>query len=83
MLAIFADNLDVSKARILGLAVGIAMFCGIMLSTSLGLTLPFLFRRFGIDPAISSGPLVTTTNDTLGCLTYFSLALLLLNTLGN
>lgn len=56
MLAIFADNLDVSKARILGLAVGIAMFCGIMLSTSLGLTLPFLFRRFGIDPAISSGP---------------------------
>ena len=82
MLSVFVGDLDIAKARMMGLAIGMAMFCGIMLSTTLGLFLPFLFRRLGIDPAISSGPLVTTSNDVLGCLTYFSLALLLLNALG-
>jgi len=82
MLSIFAGELDITKTRVMGMAIGMAMFCGIMLSTSLGLLLPFLFRRLGIDPAISSGPLITTSNDVLGCLTYFSLALLMLNIFG-
>jgi len=66
----------------LGLAVGLAMFCAIVLSTSLGLTLPFVFRKLGIDPAMSSGPLVTTANDTLSYLVYFSLALVLVHLFG-
>ncbi|OHB85332.1 MAG: magnesium transporter, partial [Planctomycetes bacterium RBG_19FT_COMBO_48_8] len=37
-------------------AFGTAMFSAIMVATTLGLFLPFLFRRIGIDPAISSGP---------------------------
>ncbi|MCP4710652.1 MAG: magnesium transporter [Planctomycetes bacterium] len=82
MLGIFGGFLEDVQARVMGLSVGIAMLCGIMISTSLGLFLPFLFRRIGIDPAISSGPLITTTNDALGCLTYFSLALMLLKVLG-
>ena len=70
------------KAMPLGLAVGFSMFSGIMLSTSLGLLLPFMFRKVGIDPAISSGPLVTTANDTIGYLGYFTLALILLKAFG-
>ena len=62
----------------MGLAVGLAMFCGIMLCTTLGVVLPFTFRRIGLDPAICSGPLITTTNDALGMLTYFTLAFVLL-----
>jgi len=81
-LTIHPGNLGAVKAPILGLSVGLAMLCGIMLSTTIGFILPFLFRRIGIDPAISSGPLVTTTNDAVGCMTYFSLALLLLNSFG-
>ena len=72
-------ELQTSQAAMIGISVGIAMFCGIMLSTSIGLLLPFLFRKIGIDPAISSGPIVTTANDTLGYLCYFSLALFLLH----
>ncbi|OPZ99068.1 MAG: Magnesium transporter MgtE [Planctomycetes bacterium ADurb.Bin412] len=68
---------------LLGFAVGIAMFIGIMLATTLGLVLPFLFRKIGIDPAISSGPFITTANDSLGCITYFSLALLMLHFFGH
>jgi magnesium transporter len=58
-------------------AFGAGMFSAIMVSTTLGLFLPFLFRRIGIDPAISSGPLVTTANDSISCTIYMTLALLL------
>jgi magnesium transporter len=73
------EGLAAGTAPILGLAVGSAMFCAIMLSTGVGMSLPFLFRKVGIDPAIAAGPLVTTVNDAIGYITYFSLALLLLH----
>ncbi|MHC4220779.1 MAG: magnesium transporter [Planctomycetota bacterium] len=58
-------------------AFAIAMFSAIMVATTLGLFLPFLFRRIGIDPAISSGPLVTTANDSISVAIYMTLTLLL------
>jgi len=57
-------------------AFGMAMFSAIMVATTLGLFLPFLFRRIGIDPAISSGPLVTTANDSISVAIYMTLTLL-------
>ncbi|MHC4631142.1 MAG: magnesium transporter [Planctomycetota bacterium] len=59
------------------IAFGTAMFSAIMVATTLGLFLPFLFRRIGIDPAISSGPLVTTANDSISVAIYMTLTLLL------
>jgi len=58
-------------------AFGTAMFSAIMVATTLGLFLPFLFRRIGIDPAISSGPLVTTANDSISVAIYMTLTLML------
>ncbi|MBN2272430.1 MAG: magnesium transporter [Sedimentisphaerales bacterium] len=58
-------------------AFGTAMFSAIMVATTLGLFLPFVFRRIGIDPAISSGPLVTTANDSISVAIYMTLTLLL------
>jgi len=58
-------------------AFGVAMFSAIMVATTLGLFLPFVFRRVGIDPAISSGPLVTTANDSISVAIYMALTLLL------
>ena len=58
-------------------AFGTAMFSAIMVATTLGLLLPFLFRGIGIDPAISSGPLVTTANDSISVTIYMTLTLLL------
>lgn len=60
------------------LAFTIAMFSAIMVATTLGLFLPFLFRRVGIDPAISSGPLVTTANDSISVAIYMTLTLVLI-----
>ena len=58
-------------------AFATGMFSAIMVATTLGLFLPFLFRRVGIDPAISSGPLVTTANDSISVAIYMTLTLLL------
>ncbi len=58
-------------------AFAMAMFSAIMVATTLGLFLPFVFRRIGIDPAISSGPLVTTANDSISVAIYMTLTLLL------
>lgn len=61
------------------IAFSTAMFSAIMVSTSLGLSLPFLFRKIGIDAAISSGPLVTTANDSISVAIYLTLTLMLVN----
>jgi magnesium transporter len=66
----------VEPARLV-FAVGVAMFSAIMVATTLGLFLPFLFRQIGIDPAISSGPLVTTANDSISVTIYMTLTLVL------
>ena len=61
----------------ISIAFSTAMFSAIMVATTLGLFLPFLFKRIGIDPAISSGPLVTTANDSISVAIYLSLTLAL------
>ncbi|MBI9016699.1 MAG: magnesium transporter [Phycisphaerae bacterium] len=71
-------KIPVNHAIALGCSVGLSIFCCVILSTIIGLSLPFLFRKIGVDPAISSGPLVTTANDALSYVVYFSLAFLLL-----
>lgn len=76
------DDFIASHSPILGFAVGMSMFCAILLSTLLGMSLPYLFKKIGVDPAISSGPLVTTANDVVSYLTYFSLSLLMLKLFG-
>jgi magnesium transporter len=61
----------------IAIAFGFAMFSAIMVSTTLGLFLPFVFRHIGLDPAISSGPLVTTANDSISVAIYLFLTMLL------
>ena len=61
-----------------GLSVGLAMAFAILVSGTLGLTLPFIFRRLGIDPAIATGPLITTANDALSAGIYMLIATSLL-----
>ncbi len=79
-LSIFEDA-NFKDVVTIALSVGLAMFSAVSLSTLLGLFLPYFFRKVGIDPAISSGPLITTANDILSFMVYFALGLLLLNVL--
>jgi magnesium transporter len=49
-----------------------------MLGTLTGSMLPFLFRRMGFDPAVSSAPFVATLVDVTGIVIYFTVALFIL-----
>ncbi|MFC1514663.1 magnesium transporter [Candidatus Omnitrophota bacterium] len=62
----------------LSMAVGISMGITIVLSTTVGASLPLIFRRFKVDPALMSGPLITTIVDVVGIAIYFEIAQVLL-----
>lgn len=56
------------------LVVGVALFLSVLVAALNGAATPVLFRRLGIDPVISAGPLVTTSNDIIGILVFYGLA---------
>lgn len=61
------------------LVAGGAVFLTIVVAASNGVLVPIAFRRLGIDPALSTGPLVTTINDLTGIVIFFGLASLLID----
>ena len=63
------------------LVVGVSLFLAIVVASVNGALVPLVFERLGVDPAIASGPLVTTSNDITGILIYFGLASLLIELL--
>ncbi|MCD6169745.1 MAG: magnesium transporter [Candidatus Latescibacteria bacterium] len=64
---------------ILGVVVAVAM-CGAILAASMtGVLMPMVFKKLGIDPAVATGPVVTTINDWSGLLIYLGLATALLH----
>ncbi|HCU36919.1 MAG TPA: magnesium transporter [Armatimonadetes bacterium] len=64
----------------MGLVVAIGMFFAVTWGTTMGAVVPILFDRVGIDPAVASGPLVSTINDVVSLLVYLSLGSVLLRT---
>jgi magnesium transporter len=63
---------------LLGLTVGIAVLGVVAFGSLIGSMLPFVLRRFGLDPASASAPFVATLVDVTGVIIYFLVALLLL-----
>lgn len=62
-----------------GFVVSIALFSVVLLASFMGTLTPILLDKIGINPAMASGPFITTANDLLGLAVYFSVAMLLLN----
>ena len=44
----------------------------------MGTLIPMLFKKINIDPAVASGPLITTVNDLVAIIVYYGLAMLFL-----
>ena len=63
----------------LGLVVGSAMITSVMLAVSLGALLPMLFKKLKLDPALMSGPFITSIVDIVSLLVYFKIAMVILN----
>ncbi|WNF37653.1 magnesium transporter [Bacillaceae bacterium IKA-2] len=59
--------------------VGLSLFVTLSISTMVGATVPLIINKLKIDPAVASGPFITTINDLLGLIIYFSIATALLD----
>ena len=54
------------------------MAVAMVVSSFFGTIIPMLFKKMKIDPAVASGPLITTINDMVAVCVYYSLAMMIL-----
>ncbi|MGX7024076.1 magnesium transporter [Vagococcus hydrophili] len=59
---------------ILGFVIGVAMLCAITVANLAGSFIPMLMEKLGFDPAVASGPFITTLSDLTSVLIYFNIA---------
>ena len=58
--------------------IGISLMLAMLISSAVGTLIPLFFKRIKVDPAVASGPLITTINDLVAVVTYYGLSWLLL-----
>ena len=75
---VIAFGVIVGFGWLLSCTVAVAMLSVIIVAALVGTFVPILLNMRGIDPAIATGPFITTSNDIFGILIYFSLAKLIL-----
>ncbi|MDQ3536572.1 MAG: magnesium transporter [Bacteroidota bacterium] len=76
---VFAVTIIIWNTQKLSLVVAIALFCVVLLASVMGTITPLILDKFKINPALASGPFITTANDLLGLGVYFTVAHLLYN----
>jgi magnesium transporter len=78
-LIVFGFNLLIGNDVRLAMVVSAALLSVVFLASFMGTVTPILLEKIGINPAVASGPFITTANDLIGYGVYFGLAHLLLN----
>ena len=79
MLGIFAGFRFINTNPMIGAVVGLSICSSMLIATGVGTLTPLMLRKLDIDPAIATGPFVTTSIDILGVILYFLIAGLLLS----
>lgn len=69
---------SVGNAFLISGCVGISLLVAIIISSLVGTLVPIFFNKIKVDPAVASGPLITTVNDLIAVVTYYGLAWILL-----
>lgn len=63
--------------------IGVSLLLAMLISSAVGTCIPLFFKKIHVDPAVASGPLITTVNDLVAVITYYGLSwVLLLQLLG-
>ena len=58
--------------------IGVSLMLAMLISSAVGTMIPLFFKKIKVDPAVASGPLITTVNDLVAVVTYYGLAWVLL-----
>ena len=74
----FAKGLDYGYSFTVAGCVGLALFLAMIISSLIGTIIPMFFHKIKVDPAVASGPLITTVNDLVAVVTYYGLVGVLL-----
>jgi magnesium transporter len=77
-LVVYAANLLLDGENRLSMVVSLALFCVVLFASFIGTLTPLILNKLGFNPALASGPFITTTNDLLGLGVYFSVVHFLL-----
>ncbi|WP_296796485.1 magnesium transporter [Ruminococcus sp.] len=58
--------------------IGVSLMLAMLISSAVGTIIPLFFKKIKVDPAVASGPLITTVNDLVAVVTYYGLSWILL-----
>ena len=67
-----------SNLGLIGLVAGMGICLSMTMAATLGALLPVIFKKLGVDPAVATGPMITTAIDVVGLSAYFALATVIL-----
>ena len=71
-------KLPADNAFLISGCVGLALLMSMIISSLVGTLIPMFFHKIKVDPAVASGPLITTVNDLVAVVTYYGLTWILL-----
>ncbi len=74
----FLKEYDIKFSFTIACCAALALVCSMGISSIIGTTVPMIFKSINIDPAVASGPLITTINDLVAVICYYGLVWLLM-----
>ncbi len=74
LIVLFISHFLFHTSYLESISIGIALISVIILAAIVGNLIPIFLHKRGIDPAVATGPFITTSNDVFGILTYFLIA---------
>lgn len=77
-LIIIAFGLLINQSLDMSITISVSMILVIVVAALIGTSVPIILEKFGIDPAIATGPFITTGNDVIGILLFFYIAKIIL-----
>ncbi len=72
------DGYTMQTGFLISGCVGVSLLTAMMISSLVGTLVPLFFHKIKVDPAVASGPLITTVNDLVAVVTYYGMVWLLL-----
>ena len=77
-LIIIVFGILINQSIDMSITISISMILVIIVAALIGTSVPIILEKFGIDPAIATGPFITTGNDVIGILLFFYIAKIIL-----
>ncbi|MBU3916592.1 magnesium transporter, partial [bacterium] len=75
-------SLEFREISLIGICVGGGILGSMLIAATVGSLMPIMFQRINVDPAVATGPFVTTSIDNLGLISYFGLTMLIIRLFG-